>query len=560
METDPQPCSPLERIDMRTLLTGFVALVVAGIWLVTLLQLEHARTRALEGARRDAQGLARVCEEHAVRTLEAADQAVTYLRFRYNALGKALDVKADLQQGLNPGDFYNLFTIVDEHGDTVLSSQPFVPTNLSDREHIRVHASGQQRGLFISKPVLGRVSNKWSIQLTRRIDHADASFKGVVVASLDPYYFTRLYDEIMPGAEGSIALIGDDGVVRARRVGKIDSIGQDLRGSVLFSQIQGRARGTFTERSPVDQVQRLYAFEKVNGYPLTMLVGLDYGEVLADYVSRRDQSLLLAGVASVVILLFGAALRLLLARLIASRKRAISASLAKSRFLSNMSHELRTPLNGILGFNALLRDALTDPLHLDFAATVDTSARRLLAMVEAALELSALESDQLRLEYAPTVLADLLEQALAGQRAIAAAKGLQLALRLDAQVPPLLVCDRTRLVRVLDILLSNAVGFTPAGQVLLHVSATPGSLDFEVIDTGIGIPLAHHASIFEKFSPTDDTPSRARAGAGLGLAIAARLVALMDGALTLVSAPGHGSTFRVTLPQSPMPASVGSPP
>jgi two-component system sensor histidine kinase BarA len=548
MQPDAQPNTGLERIDARVLLVLFIVVMVAGIWLVTLAQLEHARARAIAGAQRDAQGLARVFEEHAVRTIEAADQAVTYLRFRYNTLGAALDVNADLQRGLNPGQLYNLFTVVDANGNTVLSSRPFTPTNLSDREHIKVHAAGRTGGLFISKPVLGRVSKKWSIQLTRRIEHADGSFKGVVVASLDPYYFTRLYDEVNLGPQNSIALIGDDGVVRARRVGHVNSIGQDLGGSALFTQMQGRTRGTFTERSPVDQVQRLYAFEKLEGYPLMVLVGLDYAEVLADYDSRRDQSLLLAGVASAVILLFGGALVVLLARLIDSHKRAISASEAKSRFLSNMSHELRTPLNGILGFNGLLRDALTDPLHIDFAETVDTSARQLLAMIDAALELSALESGQLRLEPAPADVAEVLEQALSAHRAGATAKGLHLAVRMTASVPVLLVCDRARLVRVLDILLSNAVGFTAAGHVLLHATHTAGAWEFAVEDTGVGVPLAHQASIFKKFSPSDDTPSRSRAGAGLGLAIAAQLVALMQGSLTLTSVPGKGATFRVVLP------------
>lgn len=548
MQPDAQPDTGLERTDARVLLVLFVVVLVAGIWLVTLAQLAHARTRAIAGAQRDALGLARVVEEHAVRTIEAADQAVTYLRFRYNTLGSALDVNADLQRGLNPGPLYKLFTVVDTNGNTVLSSRPFTPTNLSDREHIKVHAAGHTEGLFISKPVLGRVSKKWSIQLTRRIEHADGSFKGVVVASLDPYYFTRLYDEVKLGPQSSIALIGDDGVVRARRVGHVNSIGQDLRGSALFTQMQGRARGTFTERSPVDQVQRLYAFEKLDGYPLTVLVGLDSGEVLNDYASRRDQSLLLASVASAAILLFGGALVVLLARLIDSHERAISASEAKSRFLSNMSHELRTPLNGILGFNGLLRDALTEPLLIDFAETVDTSARQLLAMIDAALELSALESGQLRLEHAPASVTEVLEQALSMHCAAATAKGLHLAVRMAANLPVLLVCDRARLVRVLDILLSNAVGFTAAGHVLLHATCKAGAWEFAVEDTGVGVPLAHQASIFKKFSPSDDTPSRSRAGAGLGLAIAAQLVALMQGSITLTSAPGKGATFRVALP------------
>jgi len=536
-----------ERVDARALLCVFVVLLTAGIWSATWWQLREARSGAIADAQRDARGLARVFDEHAVRTIEAADQAVTYLRYRYNAMGRALNISEDLRNGLNPGNLYNLFTIVDAHGDTVLSSQPFKPTNLSDREHIRVHMQHDTGGLFISKPVLGRVSKKWSIQMTRRINDADGLFKGVVVVSMDPYYFTRLYDEVDLGERSSIAMIGTDGVVRARRVGRLDSVGQDIGASALFAQMRGRGRGTFIERSPVDGVLRYYAFEKLAGYPLYMLVGLDSDAVLADYVSRRNQSLLLAGVSTAAIMLFCAALILLIGRLIASRKRAIAANQAKSRFLSNMSHELRTPLNGIMGFSELLIDELEQPLHVEFAQAVRDSGRRLLTMIEAVLELSALESGQLRVASATVALAPMLEQALAPHRAQARSKGLALELELREGLPPL-HADRAKLVRVLDILLDNAVGCTRAGHVTLRVAADAQGWTFEVADSGPGIVPALQAGIFDKFSQADDAPNRARAGAGLGLSIASHLAALMGGALRLDSAPGHGSTFSLRLP------------
>lgn len=536
-----------ERIDARALLCVFVVLLTAGIWSATWWQLREARAGAIADAQRDARSMARVFDEHAVRTIEAADQAVTYLRYRYNAMGRALDIREDLRNGLNPGNLYNLFTIVDAHGDTVLSSQPFKPTNLSDREHIRVHMQRDTGGLFISKPVLGRVSKKWSIQMTRRINDADGAFKGVVVVSMDPYYFTRLYDEVDLGERSSIAMIGTDGVVRARRVGGIDSVGQDIGASPLFAQMQGRDRGTFIERSPVDGVLRYYAFEKLAGYPLYMLVGLDSDAVLAEYVSRRNQSLLLAGVSTAAIMLFCGALIVLVGRLIASRRRAIAANQAKSRFLSNMSHELRTPLNGIMGFSELLLDELEQPLHVEFAQAVRDSGRRLLTMIEAVLELSALESGQLRVASATVALTPMLEQALAPHRAQARSKGLALELELREGLPPL-HADRAKLVRVLDILLDNAVGCTRAGHVTLRVAADAQGWRFEVADSGPGIPPALQAGIFDKFSQADDAPNRARAGAGLGLSIASHLAALMGGALRLASAPGRGSTFSLLLP------------
>jgi len=537
-----------ERCDTRTLLSLFMAVLLAGLWSITLLQLQRAHDAAITDAGRDARSMARIFDEHAIRTIEAADQAVTYLRGRYQALGNRLDIVADLQQGLNPGPLYNLFTIVDERGNTVLSSRPFQPTNLADREHIRVHMQRDSGELYISKPVLGRVSKRWSIQMTRRINHADGRFKGVVVVSMDPYYFTRLYDEVDLGDNSSTELVGNDGVVRARRVGAVNTIGQDIGGSKVFSLMQGKTRGSFTERSPVDGSLRFYAFEKLAGYPLYMLVGLEREAVLADYVSRRNQALLMAAVTSALIVLSWAALVLLIGRLVDSRARAIAASEAKSRFLSNMSHELRTPLNGILGFSELLLEQLREPEQAAYAQTIHDSGRQLLAMVEAAMELSALENDQVRLASAAVPLDQLLALALAPHRQRAAHKGLLLAAHVAPATPASIDCDRVRLVRVLDILLDNAIRYTSAGRVDVHVMLSGADLQIEVRDTGIGIAQAQQADIFDKFSQADDSPSRAHGGAGMGLAIARQLVTLMGGSIGVASAPGHGAAFCLRLP------------
>ena len=540
---------PWERLDTRIVLSVFVALLLAGLWGVTALQLAHAYDGAVADARREARSMARVFDEHAIRTIEGADQAVTYLRGRYNALGDRLDIVTDLQQGLNPGPLYNLFSIVDERGDTVLTSKPFKPTNLADREHFQVHVHGDSGELYISKPVLGRVSKKWSIQLTRRINHPDGSFKGVVVASMDPYYFTRLYDEVDLGNNSSIALVGIDGVMRARRVGSVNTIGQDVGDSELFAQMRGKTRGSFLQRSPVDGDLRYYAFEKLAHYPLYMLIGLDRDTVLTDYVSRRDQALLMATVTSALIVLSWAALVLLIGRLIDSRARAIAASEAKSRFLSNMSHELRTPLNGILGFSELLLEQLQpQPDLAGHAHAIRASGRQLLAMVEATMELSALEGGQLRLRCAPEPLAGVLAQALAPFRQRAADQGVGLAWRASADTPSHIVCDRPRLVRLLAILLDNALRFTPTGRIDVRVARHAGQLRIEVCDTGIGIAHAQQAAIFDKFSQADDRPSRAHGGAGLGLAIASHLAVLMGGGIAVDSAPGRGAVFRLSLP------------
>jgi two-component system sensor histidine kinase BarA len=539
-----------KKIDARLLLCVFAAALVAGLWTLTVLQLRATRQVLIENTQRDVRSLARLFNEHANRTIESADQAVTYLRFRYNTLGSDLDIAQDLRVGLNPDKIYNLFSIVDEHGDVVLSSQAFKPMNLSDREHIKVHTGATNDALFISRPVLGRVSKKWSIQMTRRISYPDGRLKGVVVVSMDPQYFTQLYNDIDVGKHGVITLIGADGIVRVRRVGDQISMGMDVSDNPIFKTIQAGTRGVITANSGIDGRNRILAYEKLQHYPLMVAVGVDIEERLAPYYVDRNQSLLIAGLISVVILLFTASMVILVGRLIASRERAIAASQAKSRFLSNMSHELRTPLNGILGFSSLMVEELGgQSTHGGFAQAIHESGTRLLTLVEATLELSALESGAIALVTQPENLALLLRDAIARHQPAAANKQVMLDISIDAATPATLVCDKRRLLRVLDILLDNAVRHTATGAIHVSARPLPTGLVLTVSDSGCGVPAHLQQHIFERFSQADDSTTRHNDGAGLGLPIARHLVELMGGTLILESFSGQGAIFSVTIRQ-----------
>ncbi|TFW31378.1 sensor histidine kinase [Duganella callida] len=343
-----------------------------------------------------------------------------------------------------------------------------------------------------------------------------------------------------------MALIGSDGIVRARRVGTRDSLGQDIGASQVFAAMR-RGAGSAVLPGPIDGRPRFYSYMPLPGLPLYALVGLDCEERLADFETRRRTTLALAGLSGALVLGFTAILSGLTRRLIASREAARAASLAKSRFLSNMSHELRAPLNGVLGYAELRREELHGQAG-NFALRIHECGMRLLGLVEAVLELSGLEAGQTALALRQERLGELAQCALAGQRAAARDKALVLRLELGPQLPRHYVCDRGKLLRLLDILLDNAVQASSTGEIRLQVRSAPGRLLFRVCDQGPGLPAAVRSCLFEHFASADDSPSRPRGGAGLGLAIAARLAQLMGGTLRLDDAADAGTAFCVSLP------------
>ena len=175
--------------------------------------------------------------------------------------------------------------IIDAHGILRASSvgpHPTRPIDLSDREHFKAHLHDTTDLLFISKPLVGRVSGKWSVQLSRRFSNMDGTFGGVVVASLDPEHFTKFYDKVDLASSGSIALIGEDGVVRSAG-GQSDGLrrGQDIRHTKLFARMESGANGVFEQPDLASGQTCMAALRKVKGQPLWVSVSVGKNEVLA---------------------------------------------------------------------------------------------------------------------------------------------------------------------------------------------------------------------------------------------------------------------------------------
>jgi PAS domain S-box-containing protein len=236
-----------------------------------------------------------------------------------------------------------------------------------------------------------------------------------------------------------------------------------------------------------------------------------------------------------------------------ARDAAMESSRLKSDFLATMSHEIRTPMNGVIGLTGLLLNTRLDERQRQYAEGVQSAGEALLAIINDILDFSKIEAGKLELEVIDFDLVQVIEEAAGLVAQGAHRKGLELVVSCATDLPSAVRGDPARVRQVLLNLASNAVKFTPEGEVVIRAAVVPGgaeevSVRFEVVDTGIGIADADRQRLFEPFSQADASTTRRFGGTGLGLVISRRLVAAMGGELGFESVPGRGSTFWFTVP------------
>lgn len=231
-----------------------------------------------------------------------------------------------------------------------------------------------------------------------------------------------------------------------------------------------------------------------------------------------------------------------------SRQALLQSEAYKDEFVAAVGHELRTPMNAILGFNDVLLDNMQlTPTERETVRLIRLSTDRLLKLVNQILDFSQLQAGRLQLHPVPVRISDALAQC---QQTFgsAASDQVRLVTELDPAIPEWLSLDAQRVKEVLCHLLDNAFKFTTYGEVRLCITRQEAQLQFDVIDTGSGIPLELQEHIFKRFEHADQATLRQFGGTGLGLAISKQLVALFGGTMGLESTPAVGSRFWFRIP------------
>ena len=255
----------------------------------------------------------------------------------------------------------------------------------------------------------------------------------------------------------------------------------------------------------------------------------------------------------------GRRLRELNEKLEVARDDAVEASRAKSAFLANMSHELRTPLNAIIGYSEIAIDELrslvartggTELVQLCAdIGKIHVGGTHLLGIISDILDLSKIEAGRMELHVETFTVQSMIDDVGATAQRLVAQNGNEFVVRAQPELGEM-TADLTKVRQILFNLLSNAAKFTEGGKVTLEVkrAADGGSLEFVVIDSGIGMSADQKEHLFQSFYQGDSSATRKYGGTGLGLAISRRFIQMMGGEVSVVTSLGAGSTFRVRLP------------
>ena len=410
------------------------------------------------------------------------------------------------------------------------------------------------RNYYIGRQPTHSRAHPYLVVMSRRMNNLDGSFGGVIVAAIDPTYFSDFFRSVDFGTNRFMALMLEDGTLLFNGPGGQDLPARDMALDFLSDQAPTLApkKQIVTATQSFGDRLTIYSIVRIKNLPIITAIVMDEEDFLADWRSGRIKDVSFLAIFTIfgsVLSFFALTMARQILRVEASESAAILASQAKSEFLANMSHELRTPLNAVIGFSEMLNAGYFGPLNdkqKERIQDINLCGTHLLQLISDILEFSKGEAGKLELTDEQMAVGQSIEECI---RMVAERARIK-QVRLLAQVAPdlpLLMADKRKFRQILLNLLSNAIKFTPAnGQIVVAADMQDQQMVVRVTDTGIGIAQEDIPTALAVFGQVHRDQSHE--GTGLGLPLAKMFTELHGGTLHLASVVGEGTTVTLTFP------------
>lgn len=413
-----------------------------------------------------------------------------------------------------------------------------------------------ERNYFIGQQRTGNAKHPQLIVMSRRLNKLDGSFGGIILAALDPRFFSDFFKSVDSGSHRFMSLMLDTGAVlyTGPEDGTTD---QDVILDFIADHATEHAvpQKVITDTQTFSDTVKIYSYVQLRNLPIITAIVIDEDDFLSGWRSARMKDISFLAIFTVfgsVLSFFALTMAKQIIRVEESEASAILASQAKSEFLANMSHELRTPLNAIIGFSEMLSagyfGAINDKQR-ERVQDINLCGTHLLQLISDILEFSKGEAGKLELNEEEVDLRRTIDECV---RIVAErAKSKQILLKTDLADPlPNMIADKRKVRQILLNLLSNAIKFTPAGGTIQVTAALDHhrQMQLAVADTGVGIAEDDIPTALAVFGQVHR--SQSHEGTGLGLPLCKMFAELHGGKLQLTSVVGEGTTVRIIFPEN----------